>query len=361
MGTRITRTNNEVGEIPVYGGGDITFYTNKSNRDENTLIVSRYALSKMCVRLLENKFYLNDSGLSIHSKDISLQKYGNFILLNEESQKYIYTNCTSGSIQKNLNMNLFNNFKIPVPKTGKKIQEWVDKISIPYNEKNEKQTMMNELGSEIKNRIKEITENEECDEVEFDKILKYVPKINKYKASDGTSNGLYQFYTSSQDKILYRDDFEFEDSHILIGRGGNVSIHLATKFSVSHDDVYVIKLLDYNNDLRYIFNYLKTNINLISCSFKGSTIKHSSKEGLSKIMIKIPKNKQLITDMDSMFQEIEKLQMEIKTADELYKQYIQELGNEAKQGKIKINNEESNVVIKKPIVKIRKINKQTTV
>jgi type I restriction-modification system DNA methylase subunit len=270
-----------------------------------------------------------------------------------------------GSTIKHITKEMLTKFEIRVPKNEKKIQEWVDKISKPYNEKKEKQAEVEELEIDIQNRIKEITENDECDEIEFDKILKHVPKINKYKASDGASNGLYHFYTSSQDKILYRNDYEFEDSHILIGRGGNVSIHLASKFSVSHDDVYVIKLFDCSYDLRYVFNYLKTNINLISSSFKGSTIKHSSKEGLSKIMIKIPKNKKMITDMDSMFHEVQKLQKEIKNADELYKQYIQELGNEAKQSDIIANNEKTNVVIieqvEEPIVKIRKIKKKSTV
>ena len=67
LGTRITKKENIEGDIPVYGGGDITFYTNKSNRNENTLIISRYALSKTCVRLIPNNFFLNDSGLSITS------------------------------------------------------------------------------------------------------------------------------------------------------------------------------------------------------------------------------------------------------------------------------------------------------
>ena len=69
--------------------------------------------------------------------------------------------------------------------------------------------------------------------------------------------------------------------------------------------------------------------------------------------------------MNPMFKEIETLQTGIKNADELYKQYIQELGNESKQSNIKVNNEEPNVVINKPveepIVKIRKIKKKSNV
>lgn len=150
LGTRITKKDNVIGNIPVYGGGDISFYTNKFNRDEETLIISRYAMSKECVRLIDCKFYLNDSGLSIHSKNLNFQKYINYFLLCDLCQEYIYKNCTSGSIQKNINMNLFYKLKIPIPKSHEKMQEWVDKISVPYNEKNKElyKNLIQELSNE---------------------------------------------------------------------------------------------------------------------------------------------------------------------------------------------------------------------
>jgi hypothetical protein len=54
-----------------------------------------------------------------------------------------------------------------------------------------------------------------------------------------------------------------------------------------------------------------------------------SKSQLSKIKIKLPKNKKLIDDLNPLFQEIEEHQQAVKNADELYKKYIQELSNEA--------------------------------
>jgi type I restriction-modification system DNA methylase subunit len=220
-------------------------------------------------------------------------------------------------------------FKIPVPKNPEKIQHWVDKISQPYNEKNEKQTRIQELEKTIQERIQSICDNEDCEEVNFDDVLCYMKKKNKYKATDGKINGKYRFYTSSQEKVLFRDDYEFENTHILIGRGGVASLHLTSKFSVTHDDVYVLTTKNSEVDIKYIFNYIKINIGLIEQSFKGSTIKHSSKTALSKIKIKLPKNKKLIDDLNPMFQEIEEHQQGVKDADELYKKYIQELSNEA--------------------------------
>ena len=242
-----------------------------------------------------------------------------------ELQKYFVTN---GSTISWLNKTNIRNFNIPVPKSPAKIQQWVDKISTPYNEKNTKQGQIKELELFVQNRIKEIGK-EPCDEENFEDILQFVSKKNKYRATDGKNEGTYRFYTSSQDKILYRDDYEFENTHILIGRGGVASLHLTSKFSVSHDDVYVLTTKTPQYNLKYIYNYIKANIYIIEDSFKGSTIKHSSKTELAKLKIKIPKDKQLIQDLEVTFQQIETLQNEVKTADELYKQYIQELSQEA--------------------------------
>ena len=234
-----------------------------------------------------------------------------------------------GSTLKHLSKDYLQNLQIPIPKSQSKIKEWVDKISEPYNDKNTKQTQIKELEMFVQNRIKEIGEMEECDELNFDDVLQYINKKNKYRATDGKNEGKYRFYTSSQDKILYRDDYEFENNHILIGRGGVASLHLSSQFSVSHDDVYVLttKKLEYN--LKYIYNYIKLNIQLIEDSFKGSTIKHSSKTALSQLKIKIPKNKKSIQELETTFQQIETLQYEVKNADKLYKKLIQELSQEA--------------------------------
>ena len=244
-------------------------------------------------------------------------------------QDYINKNIGNGSNQENVSLTDILDIQIPIPKSEQKIQEWVDKISKPYDEKNTKINKIKELEEYVKNKIKDIGENEECDEVEFDNVLQYLSKKNKYRATDGHNKGKYMFYTSSQDKILYRDDYEFKGKNILIGRGGIASIHLATNFSVSHDDVYVLDTKKPEYNIIYVYNYIKSNIKLIEDSFKGSTIKHSSKTALSQLKIKIPKNKQHIQDLQPTFDEIEKLQGEVKEAEILYNKLIKELSDEA--------------------------------
>ena len=194
LGTRITKKNNIIGNVPVYGGGDISFYTNKVNRNENTLIVSRYALSKVCVKLIFNKFYLNDSGLSIKSKNSDLQNYINYYLLNSKIQEYIYKNCTSGSIQNNLNMNLFYNIEIKIPKNKKIIKDIeplfqeLEKLQIEIKEANNKYKELTEkLFKDFKKPeiINNLQSNNETLSTESDEepeiIQKVKPKLETNK------------------------------------------------------------------------------------------------------------------------------------------------------------------------------------
>jgi type I restriction-modification system DNA methylase subunit len=329
LGTRITKNDNTEGNIPVYGGGDITFYTNKPNREKNTLIISRYALSKCCVRLLHNEFYLNDSGLSIHCKNGELQQYVNYILLSDKIQEYIYSNCTSGSIQRNINMNLFNNLQIPIPKSQSKIQEWVNKISSPYNEKNEKRIQIKELETFIQNRIKEIGENEECDEVELGSICKFIGG-KKRNTTEGKSKGLYPLFSSSLNVDNWIDDFDYNEECIIIN-----TINGSGKFNLQHSNKFcatsntIIFNTNNVNLTLYVYYYGLINIELISNLANGSTKKKMGKTEISKLILKIPKNKQIIQDLEPIFQQIETLQYEVKFAEELYNNLIQELSQEA--------------------------------
>lgn len=121
FGTRITKGKNEVNKTdpkahPVYGGGDISFYTNEYNRNGETIIISRFGVSPKCVRVVNGKFFLNDSGMSINilnNKETS-KNYIKYYLL--YFQQNIFNNYASGNAQKNMETEkLKREFKIPVP------------------------------------------------------------------------------------------------------------------------------------------------------------------------------------------------------------------------------------------------------
>jgi type I restriction-modification system DNA methylase subunit len=132
-------------------------------------------------------------------------------------------------------------------------------------------------------------------------VCEFLPKNKKFKAKDGLKNGLYKFYTSSQTKILYIDECEYSQYCIIIGRGGNVSIHYDINFSISHDDVYVIKNIDKNINQKFIYYYLYNNKDILEKGFTGIGIKHISKEYINLIKIPIPsieKQEEIIKKID---------------------------------------------------------------
>ena len=84
---------------------------------------------------------------------------------------------------------------------------------------------------------------------------------------------------------------------------------------------------------------------------------------MKTIKLKIPKNKKFIQDLNPTFNEIETLQIDIKNADDLYKQYIKELCEEAiptqketetkiiiQEQQIEVIEEQPKIVNKKPSV-----------
>ena len=129
-GTRIVKDQVEPGEYPVYGSGRAMFYTNSFNREGYNIIIGRFALSLECVRFINEKAFLNDSGLSVKPKiDKLLHKYLGYYLLNNQNTIYDLAN---GTAQKNLDIENFKLIKIPIP-TIEKQEEIVKRINIFEN------------------------------------------------------------------------------------------------------------------------------------------------------------------------------------------------------------------------------------
>lgn len=152
-GTRIVKKNAEGIIYPVYGGGGETFRTDNYNR-ENRFIISRFGMSPECVRYVSGKFFLNDSGLTVKSMDDRLNDdFLNLFLYS--NQPSIFT-LGRGIAQKNLDMNAFASFKIPLPSqlVQQKIVSECQKIDAEAGEAKEKIDELQEDTSEIVANIK---------------------------------------------------------------------------------------------------------------------------------------------------------------------------------------------------------------
>lgn len=112
FGERITKMNNLGTIYPVYGGGGESFRTDNYNR-EDEVVVSRFAMSEKCVRKVDGRFWLLDSGLTINTITDDVEKAYVWAWL-DAHQREIY-GCASQAAQRNLITKSFLSLHIPIP------------------------------------------------------------------------------------------------------------------------------------------------------------------------------------------------------------------------------------------------------
>lgn len=234
------------------------------------------------------------------------------------------TICT-GSQYPTFKIEHLKDIQIPIPTDPQHLNQWVHKISTPFDECHAKSTRIKQLEEEVADRIRYITENEECDVVRLGDVCNYLRMKHRF-ASFGKESGLYPFYSSSQ-KIKTCDEADYNTEAIVIGTGGNSCLHYVNGEFSSSGDTIILQSNSLNN--KYIYMILKSNWNRILASMNGSTIKHINKKFLDDFKIPIPKDKTLISNLNPTFTDIERLQNEVKQADILYHQYIEELAKES--------------------------------
>ena len=115
FGERITQKDNKGTIYPVYGGGEPNFHTDRFNREGKTCKVARFAVSeKTMVLIINEKYWLMDSGFTVLSKDSKniANEYLWWVLWANQSK---LASCTTGSCQKNINMDMFYSLEFGFP------------------------------------------------------------------------------------------------------------------------------------------------------------------------------------------------------------------------------------------------------
>jgi restriction endonuclease S subunit len=302
-GTRIVKKDNTEGEYPVYGSGRAMFSTETFNREGFNILIGRFALSLECVRFVNEKIFLNDSGLSVKPKtDMLLHKYIGYYLFH--NQNIIY-NCARGTAQKNLEMDIFKSIKIPIPPLEKQ-QEIVKYLDFIYEKANktsqEKIKELKTLNEFCLNTQKMFGENvvktlgEVC---KFDiggtpsrSINKYYENGNNLWASVRELNGGYIYDTKekltdlgvkqSSVKLFTKDTVLFSFK-LSIGKTAIVGNPLYTNEAIAGILSKNILILDN----KYLYHYLTIN----DFSKLGSGILGNgslNKKSLEQIKIQIP-------------------------------------------------------------------------
>jgi type I restriction-modification system DNA methylase subunit len=222
------------------------------------------------------------------------------------------------------NPSQLESLKIPFPTSQEKMIEWVDKIKRPYDEMNEKRQRIEILEKEVRDRITNITENEECENMKLGDICKI--KCGTMLSKKQANTGVYKVYGGGGSSYTH-DTYNMEGFNIVISRVGSNSISLINeKFFLTDNGFSLIFNKVFQKYLGYYFKHTPSIISILGIGTNQHVI---SKTTLSELSVRVPINRELITEMEPMFQELERLQQEVQEAEKLYKQYIKELSHEA--------------------------------
>ena len=323
-GTRIVKKSEQGTIYPVYGGGGETFKADNFNR-ENTYIISRFGMSPKCVRYISGKFFLNDSGLTLNTKNSEIlnQDYLNqFLFLNQEM---VYL-CGQGVAQKNLEIETFNSLKIPLPPIDIQ-QKIVSEIEVlEAKEKKAKEEV-----EKLKFNISSSMVNLKFKEINLGSISDFKNGLNYSRNSLGeliNIVGVSDFQNrfspdvASLEKIQIEgnlsDDYLLKTNDILVVRSnGSANLvgrflfidNLKTKTSFSGFTIR-IRIENENINSKFICHYLKTDFvrNKIITDSSGSNIKSLNQTLLSNIKIPLPP----LSEQQKIVSEIEKIEEKIK-------------------------------------------------
>jgi type I restriction-modification system DNA methylase subunit len=318
----------ENGIYNFYTSSEVIKKCNEADYNEEVILIGTGG--NCCIHYNNNSIYNCSADIFRIIYKNNNTKYLYFILTN------LWNNIISkmtGSTIKHITKELLSNIQIPIPKTEEKLNEIVNKISVPFDRKKENEEKLTELKETIKNKIIYITENEECDEVELGSVCEINPTyIKRYDTNYGTEKyKKYKFYTGSANSIYYCDNYNINHYVIILNKtngSGKCNIFIDKNISVAKQ-TYIIFNKDNFNITQYIYYYLKLNKIIIEKGYIGACHKNLSYDYLEKLKIKIPKDKSLIAALEPLFNEVEELEKSIENDEKLFKEYLEELAKDA--------------------------------
>ena len=148
------------------------------------------------------------------------------------------------------------------------------------------------------------------------------------KAGDALTVGKYAFFTSSADETKRINGFQYDGERIIMGTGGNATLHYFNgKFAVSTDCVVLkpesIVLC------KYLYYFFLANMRILEDGFKGAGLRHTNKNYIDNITIKtiptIANQKNIVFILDKINTILKLRKKELQKADDLIKARIVEM------------------------------------
>ena len=306
-GTRVVQKKDSGTLYPVYGGGGETFRMDKFNR-EDCLIVARFAMSRRCVRFVNGKFFLNDSGLSVKAGDKLYQSYLNYNIISLNDDIY---HLGKGAAQRNLDVKSFKKLTIAIPpqSTQLAIVSELDKINELIRLKKEQlkdfdnlaqslfyemfgDPVENEKGWDVK-KLKDISR-------EIGDGLHGTPEYSEVDTGcyfingNNLENGTIVIKENTKmvsEKTKAKHYIEMDDFTILVsinGTLGKVAFYNGENVILGKSACY-IKLEAYN-DKKYIFELLKSDYfkRYAESECTGTTIRNVSLKSMRNFRCPLP-------------------------------------------------------------------------
>ena len=165
--------------------------------------------------------------------------------------------------------------------------------------------------------------------MKLEEAITMLPK-SKVKAGDGKKKGKYPLYRCSNKIDTYYDEYIIDIEAIIIGTGGNPSIHYNTgKCAYTTQCLAITSKGVLKN--KYIYYYLLSQLDRIQNMFRGMTIKQLDKKEFFKLeipMIEVEIQDKIIENLDIIANNIQSKKEQLKKLEQLIKsQFVEMFGN----------------------------------
>ena len=332
------------GDIPVFGSNGVVGYHNEPLIEFPTIVIGRKG-SVGKVNIIKKPCWVIDTAFYTTIKEDELYLDYLYYYLTVIEKKLVFPK----GVKPGINRKEYLNNTIPIPyKDNKpdlqKQKEIVNKIETLFNNINKaielRQKAINETKDLFNSVLNKVFKDEEFELVRLEDEFIFLKK-SKRRAREGKTKGKYPFITSSQNQTKFIDVADYNEESIIIGTGGQPSVHIFKEFSCSADN-FIIGTKNKDIFQKYVFHYLYKKDELKK-GFKGQGLKHLSKEYLKNLLIPIPykdnkpdlqKQKEIAEYLDNLHNKIKKLEELQEKQLNLFKELKESILNKAFKGEL---------------------------
>ncbi len=206
-----------------------------------------------------------------------------FIIQNDKLFEYAVAQ-SAGSLSPRVKWEQLKKFEFELPEIEKQ-KQLADLLWSIEDSKQSYQNLLSLTDELVKSQFIEML-GDSYDTLCLGDFIEYKSK-SKIQARDGSIEGEYPLFNSSGEQKLWIDEYLYDGESIFIPTGGKAAInYYAGKCSATTDNI-VFTLGD-RIKTKYAYLYLWRDLEILQDGFKGSGLKHISKDYVEKIEIKTP-------------------------------------------------------------------------